>query len=191
MNSAVARRPTPTATAPIEMSPHSQTQSSALESDPDAESMDDDVEPSPTVTMAPLGVIKANSISTRPNFDRGSKARERIIHHWECVVQCIGRDTFQATLRSLLDKEDSEKEAEIPIEDVNADDQELLVEGAVFYWTIHYAISARGTQSRSSVLKFRRLPAWSKRDIERVNARAAELWESFGVSSTSPNDKTG
>lgn len=107
--------------------------------------------------------------------------RDMMTHHWECTVESVGESTFVATLRSLLDDHSGEKDAEIPVDEVGEDDRELLAPGAVFYWTIGYDISPAGTRRRASAIKFRRLPAWSKRDIRRVEQRAQALFEMFGA----------
>jgi hypothetical protein len=121
-----------------------------------------------------LTVVASAGVERRP------AQRQLISHHWECTVVNVGEASFTATLRSLRDPDDSEKEAEIPIEEVTPDDLELLHPGAVFYWTIGYDISSSGTRRRASQIKFRRLPAWTKKDIERVQHRADELFALFG-----------
>lgn len=112
--------------------------------------------------------------------ERNRTQRQLISHHWEGTVVRIGAESFIATLRSLRNPNDSEKEAEIPIDEVTPDDLELLQPGAVFYWTIGYDISPSGTRRRTSQIKFRRLPAWTKKDIDRARSQASELFEIFG-----------
>jgi hypothetical protein len=112
--------------------------------------------------------------------DRRPTQRQIVLHHWECTVVSVGEASFTATLRSLRDPSDTEKEAEIPTDEITPDDLELLQRGAVFYWTIGYDVSPGGTRRRSSQVKFRRLPAWTKKDIERVRVQGSELFEMFG-----------
>jgi len=121
-----------------------------------------------------LTVVAAAGVERRPG------QRQIVFHHWECTVVSVGETSFAATLRSLRDPIDIDKEAEIPNDDIMPDDLELLQPGAVFYWTIGYDVSPGGTRKRSSQVKFRRLPAWTKKDIERVRAQASELFEMFG-----------
>ena len=102
----------------------------------------------------------------------------------------LSGDTFRATLRSLRDPGESEKEAEIPVDEVTEDDRELLAVGAVFYWTIGYDISPAGTRRRTSLLKFRRMPAWTRRDIERVRAEGRELFAMFGGEASDADDNS-
>ena len=110
--------------------------------------------------------------------DRSPK--QTIFHYWECSVERIEQDTFIATLRSLRDDSESEKEAEIPIDEVSPDDLELLAPGAIFYWSIGYQTSPAGTRTRFSSLRFRRLPAWNRKDLARVEAGGNDLFEMFG-----------
>lgn len=133
---------------------------------------------SPTASKFPFALPLTVAAST--TIDRRRTQREIISHHWECTVLSVGATSFAAALRSLRDPIDSEKEADIPIEAVTPDDVELLEAGAIFYWTIGYEISAGGTRRRTSQLKFRRLPAWTKKDIARVRERGKELFEMFG-----------
>lgn len=123
--------------------------------------------------------LQLDRTSTLAN-ERERTYRQTIKHHWECTVISLGCESFVATMRSLRDPDETEKEAEIPLEEINPDDLELLELGAVFYWTIGYEISPAGTRRRFSLIKFRRMPAWSKKDVQRVRADAAELYEMFG-----------
>src|SRR5262249_16081638 len=117
--------------------------------------------------------------------------REIIAHHWEGTVERVEGDTFSATLRSLSDPDESEKQAELPKDALNEDDFEMLRPGAVFYWTIGYSISASGLCSRSSTLAFRRLPAWTKKDVERLKLKAKELFAAFGEERNDPRQAGG
>ena len=113
--------------------------------------------------------------------DRDERATRQILaHHWECTVESIGSETFSATLRSLLKPGDTEKEAELPLDEVSPDDQELLAPGAIFYWTIGSERSPKGTISRFSRIKFRRLPGWTRRDLATVEEEAKRLFAMFG-----------
>jgi hypothetical protein len=67
-----------------------------------------------------------------------------------------------------------DEEAEFFLDDVSVDDLPLLAPGAVFYWSVGYFDSPTRERSRQSLLRFRRLPAWSRKDIARLQARVAE-----------------
>jgi hypothetical protein len=135
---------------------------------------------------AMLQTAPAPTLAAAAAVERRRTPRQMISHHWECTVVHIGAHSFTATLRSLRDPSDSEKEAEIPLEAVTPDDLELLQPGAIFYWTIGYDISPSGTRKRASEVRFRRLPAWTKKDVERIRSRATELFELFGKPDSEP-----
>src|SRR3974390_442508 len=84
---------------------------------------------------AMIQTAPAPTLAAAAGVERRRTSRQLISHPWECAVVKIGADSFTATLRSLRDPNDSEKEAEIPLDAVAPDDLELLQPGAIFYWT--------------------------------------------------------
>jgi len=97
---------------------------------------------------------------------------------WEGVVTSMGDDEFSVVLRDVSRAEASEYEAVLSKEEISEDDLPLLKAGAVLYWTIGYKTRA-GTRERVSTIRLRRLPAWSRADIERVKRQAGELDDLF------------
>lgn len=63
---------------------------------------------------------------------------------------------------------------EISLEWVHSQDVDLVRPGAIFYLSL-YKETKRGSISNSQELRFRRLPSWSKTQIERVKLEAARL----------------
>lgn len=98
---------------------------------------------------------------------------------WEGVVTNIARDEFTVVLRDLVSRHAPEIEAVLPLEEVPDDDLKLLKRGAVLYWTIGYEQTQAGQRKRVSTIRLRRLPAWSRADVDRVAKRAKELDELF------------
>ncbi|MGA2936907.1 MAG: hypothetical protein ABSF52_07395 [Syntrophobacteraceae bacterium] len=109
------------------------------------------------------------------------KLRDKFIsfHKWEGIVMKILGDSFYAKLTSLF-SDDPDEEAEFSLEDIPADDRPLLQVGSVFYWNVGYHDSSIGQRSRSSIIRFRRLPVWTRRDIEDARRRAAEIADLLG-----------
>lgn len=107
---------------------------------------------------------------------KSSQARDqfRVIQKWKGEVTQINEDTFQARLIPLKG-EGPEQNAELYFEDISDSDRPLVAKGAIFYWSIGYQVKASGQRMRSSVIRFRRLPAWTKRDLNRARKRATEL----------------
>ena len=98
------------------------------------------------------------------------------IKNWEGVVAAVNDSHFSAVMRDLGDATDKgEEEFEIDIEDVDVGDRDLVVPGGIFYFTVGYRIRRGGTRIKGTQIVFRRLPAWSKKDIRRAEARANKL----------------
>jgi hypothetical protein len=107
------------------------------------------------------------------------KASFDLLQQWECTVLDIRPDEFIAIARDRTDPKRPDEEIIFNHEDVNDYDLTLLKPGAVFYWNIGYRISDWGQKTKGSELRFRRLPAWSKREIDAVKVRATELASLF------------
>ena len=97
------------------------------------------------------------------------------LQEWEGYVTEIGDETFTARLIDLTaDSEQEEEEADFLILDLSDTDRQLLRPGAIFRWAIGYSIKRSGSKKRISSIVFRRLPAWTDREIKE-NRKKAEL----------------
>ena len=99
------------------------------------------------------------------------------LQKWEGYVTEVCSDTFWARLSPIFG-EGSDQDAEIYLEEVDLEDRTLIKPGAVFYWTIGYLNRPSGRQ-RSSVIRFRRLPVWSKQDLIKARATAQTFKQLF------------
>lgn len=97
--------------------------------------------------------------------------RFNALQQWEGVVIEVTESSFTARLKDSTHKTPAE-EAEFELEDVPASDLPLVLEGAVFYWSIGYYDTAGGQRLRSSSFRFRRLPVWSDRELGEAKDRA-------------------
>ncbi|MBI4081268.1 MAG: hypothetical protein HY423_01525 [Candidatus Lambdaproteobacteria bacterium] len=97
------------------------------------------------------------------------------MEQWEGTVQTISQKKFVAVLRSMLSAERTEESATFEIDSVPDADLSLVQPGAVFYWSVGYRNELSGQKVLMSVVRFRRLPAWSKRDIERARNTAEKF----------------
>lgn len=98
---------------------------------------------------------------------------------WEGYVTEISDEEFSAYLVDLTNA-GIEEEAVFSIDEVSDIHRSLLKEGAVFRWSIGYERGKGGTKKRASSIVFRRLPAWTKRDI----AKSIEEAEQYQTSIT-------
>ncbi len=97
------------------------------------------------------------------------------LQEYEGEVTCVTELEFVARLTDLTDVKGQRLEATFSLNEVSPSDTSLLRMGAIFYWVIGFRDHPNGQRVTENFIRFRRLPIWSKRDIERVNARAAEL----------------
>lgn len=93
---------------------------------------------------------------------------------WEGYVTKIDSSYFYAQLLDLTTR-GIEEEAKFELSEVSPNHSELLKEGALFRWSIGYERLRGGTRRRSSSIVFRRLPAWSKRELETSKKDAEQL----------------
>lgn len=108
-----------------------------------------------------------------------------LLQQWEGTVTTFDQADFAAVLRDLQDPSDPERvEAVFSRRDVANGDLPLLDVGAVFTWTIVRERSAEGQVRNVDFIRFQRLPAWTTRELERVDRRAAQLRSRFGEDST-------
>ena len=100
-----------------------------------------------------------------------------VLQKFEGTVQSVQGDTFVPRLEDKTNGS-PEEEAEIPLAEIMPGDGELVKPGAAFYWVIGYRREDHGQRSRSSMIRFQRLPSWSPAEVERAK-KAAETFLSF------------
>jgi hypothetical protein len=103
------------------------------------------------------------------------------LQQWEGTVVQINKDGFEAILRDLTAQERADERTSFSLDEISTDDQYLVTLGAVFYWFLGYEIKISGQRKLVSTLRFRRLPYWTKTEIEAVNKEADELADFFGI----------
>ncbi len=104
---------------------------------------------------------------------RPAQEHFRALQKWEGHVLEVEQGTFRARLVPIVG-EGVDQVAEIHLNEVEEEDQALIEPGAVFYWSIGYLDRPSG-RYRASVIRFRRLPAWTKCEIDSADAEVAKL----------------
>ena len=122
-----------------------------------------------------LSYVKVAPI-TDPPSSKQKVDHYRALQEWEGTVDSIGDRTFVARLVDRTSPGPDE-EAEFDIDEVSRGDRDLLAPGAIFYWSIGYRDSASGSRSRTSLLTFRRLPAWTDEEKRQAEKTADEIIE--------------
>lgn len=124
-------------------------------------------------------------------YDPGEfKERAVSLQKWEGVVTEVEKDIFNARLLDLTD-DNPEEEADFSIEEVSEDDRKLLKPGAVFYWSLGYLTTGTGQVIRTSIVKFRRLPAWTETEVKKAQEQAAKIRRTIGWGSDEAASRSG
>lgn len=99
-----------------------------------------------------------------------------LIQIWEGTVQDVlsGEGTMRALLQAKMGGV-PDHFAEIGLEWVSEQDLNLVRPGAVFYLSLYKARRRGGTIVNSQELRFRRLPAWTRRDAASIKDIARHL----------------
>jgi hypothetical protein len=103
----------------------------------------------------------------------------RLLQKWEGLVLQVRDSAFVARLADQTHNGPDE-EAEIPLAEVSQGDQDLVQPGAIFYWSIGYLDTHGGQRTRASVIRFRRLPAWTAEELEAAKRKAADTRDLLG-----------
>lgn len=89
---------------------------------------------------------------------------------WEGVVLDADEEGFNARLVDVSGSPDLETRFEFA--EISPDDLALVEEGAIFYWNLGYKDSPSGQRERYSMLRFRRLPGWTARQLDAAERQA-------------------
>lgn len=119
-------------------------------------------------------VDKINNIIFKNYSEQAETISFQCLQKWEGTVIEIEEESFTAELNDITAKNPIEI-AEILNSDVVEDDKALLKCGAIFYLEIGFSKSLQGTVTRGTHLRFRRLPAWTKKEIIRGKSLAVEI----------------
>jgi hypothetical protein len=103
----------------------------------------------------------------------------KLLNEWEGhVIECSS-DEFLAAIKDLTNKEYPDEEVVFNLEEVAESDRSLIKPGAVFYLLIGYK-DQHGTRERSSMIQFRRLPAWTKQELTKIKKEAKDIADLLG-----------
>lgn len=98
---------------------------------------------------------------------------------WEGEVLAVHEQEglMEVLLRSKFGRENAHT-GEIDLDYVHKQDRDLVRPGAVFYLTL-FKRTRHGTVENAEILRFRRLPAWTREQVERVSREADALASKF------------
>ncbi len=101
------------------------------------------------------------------------------LQQWEGVVVHVDEDEFTAILTDKTHPGNPEEEVVLDRQEIPEDDQPLLQPGAVFYWSIGYEEEPGQPRRRVSQIRLRRLPKWTRRELEEAERKAMEFADLF------------
>jgi hypothetical protein len=109
--------------------------------------------------------------------------REITLQEWEGrVLEVRGRLLIARLVDLTANEKEEKEEVELPVDDVPEADQKLLQPGAIFRWVLGYSY-ALGRKERFARVIVRRLPVWTKKEMQDADNEARELHDAiFGNS---------
>ena len=105
----------------------------------------------------------------------------KILQQWEGIVSEMTEDSVWAELVDLTNRGNAEEYVELPLAEFPEADRDILKPGSVFYWAIGREWSPGGQMRRISEIRVRRIPQWSRHDIETIREKAQNLMDRFGI----------
>jgi hypothetical protein len=156
---------------------------------------------SPLETAPNLNAAATETMTIRPDEDRvqylppvvppadtSNRPSFVALQEWEGVVTEIRDQGFTARLVDLTSSNPDE-ESEFSTTEISDDDVDLVVLGAIFRWSVGVLKMPGGAKRATSQVVFRRLPQWTKRDLERADTIAKELANKFEkIQNSEPNE---
>jgi hypothetical protein len=107
----------------------------------------------------------------------GPESRFRLLQKWNGIVDEVdlAKGEFAATIRDLTDPTRGDEVVCLSLDEISIPERPLLVEGAVFYWSVGYKDFSDGRRERVSSIRLQRLPAWTCAEIERAENEASRV----------------
>jgi hypothetical protein len=134
-----------------------------------------------------IDIESANVTRILTNRPKEIAPAVEVIAEWDGYVEEIHKDYFVARMRGVRGKgvEGSDEEAEIPLADVDTADMDLVALGGFFCLVITDEKPKVGPKRRYTSVQFRRLPAYTKRDLAAAEREADEIIDGFRLAPSS------
>ena len=100
------------------------------------------------------------------------------LQKWEGYVSEVSETEFIAVIKDLSNRENLQEVVTFDRNEIADEDQELIEQGAIFYWYIGYQDEIGG-KKRSSSIRFRRLSGFSKDELDSAKKEVNDLRKYF------------
>jgi len=114
-----------------------------------------------------------------PQFLKPLVGRFKLLQLWEGRITEITENTFSARISDKTNPKLPDEIVTLDIEEISPSDLSLVKLGSVFYWSIRYADFPGRGRSKESKIRFRRLPNWTKKEVEKAIKTGTELASFF------------
>lgn len=145
-----------------------------------------DLQPGPKIVGSETSITSGGQVSLMPTKVLAKSeparglARFELLQQWDGTIESVADGVVRASVRDLTNRAMPDEVVDLPREEFADADANLIAPGSVFYWSIGYRVTSSGTKERLSTIRMRRLPAPTKRQLERIATEATELSQMFG-----------
>lgn len=123
--------------------------------------------------------IRPRSVSPLMHVINVNNPIQDIRQRWSGVVLSLNQQELKVRLEDLTNTENPDELVTLSIDEIDKKDQGLIKPGAQFYWYIGYKQGLRYSKERFSIIRFRRLPHWTDREIKESEKLAKEYADFF------------
>ena len=120
-----------------------------------------------------------NHVISRPSTKDAGKFL--LLQLWEGKVVFVDeeKNEFVSVVIDKTNPEFPDEKVTLSTMEIDPNDNHLLEAGSIFYWSIGYVDTPGRPRSRVSRIRFRRLPAWSKKEVLKAKETGAALADLF------------
>ena len=108
-----------------------------------------------------------------------NKAKEELKLCWSGVVISANDHELTVRMEDLINRENPDELVVLSRDEIDDKDQCLVKPGALFYWNIGYRQGVKCPKERFSIIRFRRLPKWTAKEIKDAENLAEEYADFF------------
>ena len=108
-----------------------------------------------------------------------NKVREDLKLCWSGVVISVNKQELTVRMEDMINRNNPDELVVLSRDEIDDKDQSLVVPGALFYWNIGYRQGVKSPKERFSMIRFRRLPKWTAKEIKDAETQAKEYADFF------------